>query len=132
MVAVFNLGGLLVDGLLPVTALTHLYNPRGPPHAKFHNCQTMLLGVGLGTTALVVLFAVKPLTFPLLVLAAMVGSMYFIAMLFITSIFPGVGCVDPEFKDAFPKPLGLNIQQLFTYILCLLLVIVVGLAYGGG
>ena len=62
IVAIFNFGGLLVDGLLPATARTHLYNPHWPPHAKFHNCQTMLLGVSLGTIALVLLFAVKPLT----------------------------------------------------------------------
>ncbi len=27
---------------------THIYNPTWPPHAKFHNAQTMSLGVGLG------------------------------------------------------------------------------------
>lgn len=31
---------------------THIYNPRWTPHAKFHNGQTMLLGVGLGVSAL--------------------------------------------------------------------------------
>ncbi len=31
---------------------THIYNPRWTPHAKFHNAQTMLLGVGLGLSAL--------------------------------------------------------------------------------
>ena len=129
IVAIFNFGGLLVDGLLPATARTHLYNPYWPPHAKFHNCQTMLLGVSLGTIGLVLLFAVKPLTFPLLCLAAVISGVYFVAMLFITPIFPGVDWVDPEFKDDFPKPLGLNIQQLVTYILCALLVIAVGLAY---
>ena len=129
LVAVFNFGGLFVDALLPVTSRTHLYNPNWPPHAKFHNCQTMLLGVSLGTIALVLLFAVKPLTFPLLVLAAAVAGVYFVAMLAITPIFPGTDWVDPEFKDAFPKPFGLNIQQLVTYILCTLLVMAVALAY---
>ena len=86
------------------------------------------LGVSLGTIALVLLFAVKPLTFPLLCLAAAIGGVYFVAMLFITPIFPGVDWVDPEFRNDFPKSLGLNIQQLVTYILCTLLVIAVGLA----
>ena len=129
LVAVFNFGGLFVDGLLPVTARTHLYNPNWPPHAKFHNCQTMLLGVSLGVISLILLFAVKPLTFPLLALAAAVGGVYFVAMLVIVPLFPGTDWVDPEFKNAFPKPLGLNIQQLVTYILCTVLVTAVGIAY---
>lgn len=28
--------------------VTHIYNPRWPPHAKFHNAHTMLLGALLG------------------------------------------------------------------------------------
>ncbi|WP_214609251.1 MULTISPECIES: DUF6640 family protein [Streptomyces] len=28
---------------------THIYNPTWPPHAKFHNAQTMSTGVALGT-----------------------------------------------------------------------------------
>jgi hypothetical protein len=27
---------------------THIFNPRWPPHARFHNAQTMLLGTALG------------------------------------------------------------------------------------
>ena len=129
LVAVFNFGGLFVDGLLPVTARTHLYNPNWPPHAKFHNCQTMLLGVSLGVISLFLLFAVRPLTFPVVLLAAVVGGVYFVAMLVIVPIFPGTDWVDPEFKDAFPKPLGLNLQQLVTYLLCTLLVLAAGIAY---
>lgn len=32
---------------------THIYNPRRTPHAKFHNAQTMLLGLGLGERVVV-------------------------------------------------------------------------------
>jgi hypothetical protein len=31
---------------------THVYNPHWPPHAKFHNAQTLLLGPLLGTVSL--------------------------------------------------------------------------------
>jgi MacB-like periplasmic core domain len=34
---------------------THVYNPNWPPHAKFHNAQTLLLGPLLGTVSLVLL-----------------------------------------------------------------------------
>lgn len=35
---------------------THVKNPRWPPHAKFHNGQTMTLGVLLASTSLFFLF----------------------------------------------------------------------------
>ncbi|HEY0811871.1 MAG TPA: DUF6640 family protein [Pseudonocardia sp.] len=31
---------------------THIYNPEWPPHAKFHNAQTMSTGVALGVAGL--------------------------------------------------------------------------------
>ena len=44
LIAVFNFGGLVADALVPATAKQHLWNPRCPQHAKFHNGQTMLMG----------------------------------------------------------------------------------------
>ena len=44
-VALCNSGGLVADAMVPSTARQHLWNPAWPPHAKFHNGQTMLMGV---------------------------------------------------------------------------------------
>lgn len=45
-VAVYGgLGGILFDYVVPATARQHQGNPAWPPHAKFHNGQTMMLGV---------------------------------------------------------------------------------------
>ena len=60
------------DAMLPRTARMHLFNPRWPPHAKFHNAQTMLLGIFFGTLVLVILFATRPLTLPLFLIAAVI------------------------------------------------------------
>jgi hypothetical protein len=38
---------------------THIYNPHWPPHAKFHNAQTMLLGSFLGCFSLWMLWVAK-------------------------------------------------------------------------
>ena len=122
VVAVFNYGGFLFDAVLPRTARMHLYNPAWPPHAKFHNGQTMLLGIMLGTLALVILFGVRPLTLPIFFVAATVAGAYFVAMVG-AAFFPGTAWVDPAFRDQVPQPLGLDPQRLIAYVLCSLLVL---------
>src|SRR5262245_4227608 len=50
-------GRWLLSGIAGLTAVsgyladwnrTHLFNPRWPPHAKFHDAWSILLGTGLG------------------------------------------------------------------------------------
>lgn len=79
LVAVWNFGGFVADAVIPVTAKQHLYNPRWPPHAKFHNCQTMVIGIILGFVSLWLLFGMGPLTIPHLFVAAVVAGAYFSA-----------------------------------------------------
>ena len=128
VVAVWNFGGYLVDGVIPNTAKQHLYNPAWPPHAKFHNCQTMMIGIFLGLLSLAVLFGIHPLTFPLLCLAAGIAGTYFIGMLF-APVFPGTAWHDPEFVTLDPMPLGLPSQKLVALVVCTLLVAACMLAY---
>lgn len=116
IVAVYNFGGLLFDGVLPKTAAMHIRNPAWPPHAKFHNGQTMILGLLLGTLALVILFTAQPLTLPRFLIAAAVAGVYFLAMA-LAPLFPGTLWVDPEFEGVVPRRFGLNPQQFVTYLL---------------
>ena len=127
LVAVYNFGGFLYDAVLPNTARMHLRNTAWPPHAKFHNGQTMLLGMLLGSLALTILFGAHPLGRPTILVAAAVAGIYFIAMA-LAPLFPGTAWVDPEFVASVPKPLGLNPQQLVTYVLCAILVAAVTIA----
>ena len=126
-VAVFNFGGLMADALVPATARQHLWNPLWPPHAKFHNGQTMLMGIFSGLLSLAILFGARPLTLPLFLIAAAVAANYFMAMAFAPA-FPGTDWIDPEFKAGTGRPLGLAPQQLITYLLCGLVVVAVALA----
>ena len=126
-VAVFNFGGLVADAIAPPTARQHLWNPRWPPHAKFHNGQTMLMGIFGGSLSLAILFGARPLTLPLLLIAAAVAASYFVAMAFAPA-FPGTDWIDPEFKGETARPLGLAPQQLVTYVLCGLVLVAVVLA----
>ena len=126
-VAVFNFGGLVADAIAPPTARQHLRNPRWPPHAKFHNGQTMLMGVFGGSLSLAILFGARPLTLPLLLIAAGVAVSYFVAMA-CAPAFPGTDWIDPEFEGETGRPLGLAPQQLVTYVLCGLVLVSVALA----
>ena len=129
IVALLNFGGLVVDAFIPFTARQHLYNPRWPPHAKFHNGQTMLLGVGLGSTVLFLLFGWHPLTLPIFYLAVVLSSLYFVSMLFIVPLFPGTAWHDPEFDAENPRLLGLYFQKMMAIILSSLLVVASIVAY---
>ena len=126
-VAVFNFGGLIADALVPATARQHLWNPLWPPHAKFHNGQTMLQGILGGLLSLAILFGSRPLTLPLFLIAAAVAANYFVAMM-LAPAFPGTGWVDPEFVAETPRPLGLAPQQLVTYALCTMVLVAIVLA----
>ena len=130
-VAIYGFGGLVADGIVPATARQHLRNPAWPPHAKFHNGQTMLMGIINGTIALVLLFAFRPLTLPLFLLGTAAGSVYWVTMV-LAPLFPGTAWYDPEFRDASRRPFGLSPQQLLSYVLCGLLVVAVVLALALG
>jgi hypothetical protein len=126
-IALFNFGGVVADALVPGTARQHLWNPRWPPHAKFHNGQTMTMGMIGGALSLVILFACKPLTlWPFLVATAVAGN-YFVAMA-LAPAFPGTDWTDPEFSAGTRRPLGLAPQQLVTYVLCSLMLVAVAMA----
>jgi len=126
-VAVYCFGGILADAVIPSTSKMHLWNPKWPPHAKFHNGQTMLLGAFAGTLSLVILFGVHPLTLPWFFAAVAASGINWLSMLF-ARMFPDTEWYDPEFAAEISHPFGLNPQQLLSYIHCLLLTIAVFIA----
>jgi hypothetical protein len=62
LIAIGNFGGFVADAIVLATAKQHLRNPRWPPDAKFHNGQTMLIGIFNGAISLIVLFGFPTLT----------------------------------------------------------------------
>jgi hypothetical protein len=124
-VAVYGgLGGVLFDAVIPATARQHQRNPAWPPHAKFHNGQTMMLGVLNMIMALVILFALQPLSLSQFLVAAGVAEISFASML-LAPIFPGTAWSDPEFDALNPRPLGIPIQKLLSIIATGLVVVAV-------
>ncbi len=80
---------------------THIYNPSWPPHAKFHNAQTMSSGVALSLATLVNLW--RPGSGRVgLDAAALSASVYWVSQLS-AFFYPGTASVDPPGKDDWPQ-----------------------------
>jgi len=78
---------------------THIHNDRWPPHAKFHNGQTMSMGMALGLTTLYYLHrpaASAQIKSHYLSTSAWIGSLYWITQIS-AFFYPGSLPADPEF-----------------------------------
>lgn len=117
-------GGLAADSFVPWSARQHIKNPAWPPHAKFHNGQSILMGLSLGVLTLVVLFEETAPGTKELLLAAGIASLYWDSLL-VAPIFPGTAWTDPEFEATTPRPFGLHPQQLIAFVLLAMLLIAV-------
>lgn len=95
---------------------THIYNPLWPPHAKFHNAQTMLLGTVIGITALIVLWLQKKDTLLFLRIAVALASFYWITQAG-ALLFPGTALADPEFTTPGQPPFQLIVDVVMLIIL---------------
>jgi uncharacterized protein DUF6640 len=84
---------------------THIYNPTWPPHAKFHNAQTMSLGAGLAGAALLQLW--RPAHTTAATRTALDGAAVSAALYWATQIsalaYPGAKAVDPPGTATFPQ-----------------------------
>lgn len=89
---------------------THIYNPRWPPHAKFHTGQTMSMGLVLGLLTQFILWRPSPKPTALSARlekervqhAALVASLYWVTQAS-AILYPGTATMDPEFGDGGPQ-----------------------------
>jgi len=107
-------GKLLITAVSLTTAIgpyaadwneTHIHNPDWPPHAKFHNAQTMSLGLSLAATSLYHLWK-KPTEGTSaregLDTAALCASLYWLTQISALA-YPGSAAVDPPGTAKFPQ-----------------------------
>ncbi|WP_424952822.1 DUF6640 family protein [Deinococcus sp.] len=107
VVLLIGVGGLLADFVVPATARQHLLNPHWPPHAKFHNAQSVAFGLLNG--ALIVYLMVfshadERVIFPIAVVLALFYPLSMLA----ARLFPGTAWHDPEFDEGHPQIAGLD------------------------
>ena len=121
----FPLGKALISAIAGVTPLgafaadwneTHIYNPNWPPHAKFHNAQTMVSAVLLPALALWQLWGRRPADRSALRLGALLAATYYLTQA-PAILLPGAAVVDPEFEDTLPTLLGVKLNVLYGQVL---------------
>ena len=103
---------------------THIFNPLWPPHAKFHNAQTMLLGTGLGVLTLYFLWSKRWRGARGLEVGTILAALYWLTQAG-SLLFPGTALTDPEFADRVPRIGGVfPLNQLVIEVVFLGLVAV--------
>lgn len=115
-------GGALADLIVPASAKQHIYNPRWPPHAKFHNGQTISLGVLLGLLSLGLLWYSGGDQQVQFHTAVIVASFYWLAMLG-ASVIPGTRWSDPEFEQEEANRAKMPVQLRLVLILLAILIL---------
>ncbi|KAI9703112.1 MAG: hypothetical protein M1820_005984 [Bogoriella megaspora] len=83
---------------------THIYNPNWPPHAKFHDGQTMSMGALCGLLSLYLLYRPSPkYNVDTAFIVALLDAVYFVTQL-TAWFYPGSAPLDPpNDPTAFPQ-----------------------------
>jgi hypothetical protein len=105
---------------------THMFNDRWPPHAKFHNAQTLLLGTALGLLTLYFCWQSWRDPARSLIAAGLAGALYWVTQAG-AILLPNTSLTDPEFAASVPHPLGFSGPQPIVDMIVLAAVLV---AYG--
>ena len=91
-----NAVGIATGGFIADMNATHMYNPRWPPHAKFHDAETMAFGVFLSLASLFFIWRRSGDRQTNALAAALIGGILYLAQA-TAFAFPGVAWTDPEF-----------------------------------
>ncbi|AMR29382.1 hypothetical protein A0257_21300 [Hymenobacter psoromatis] len=120
----FTLNALITGtgGFLADFNATHVYNPRWPPHAKFHNGQTMAVGVLLAGASLFFTWRrAGDRQTNVLAAALSAGSLFWSQAA--ANLFPGAAWTDPELlgpgqsMDQFPPQLYIDLGMTTLVLL---------------
>lgn len=112
-VLTFVAGATAVGGFLADWNRTHLFNPSWPPHARFHDAQTISLGALLGTAGLVALH-LRQESKPSGTAAGALLPAFFWGSMGTAFLFPGAQGLQSEFPERIPRIGGVWIDERFA------------------
>lgn len=114
-----DLGKVLLTSIAALTATggfladwnrTHLFNPRWPSHAKFHDAMTISLGLMLGSSALYLLHTRGGNSQYKLQLRSALPAFFWGSML-VAGMFPNAESLESEFPEYVPKLVGYGLMR---------------------
>jgi Family of unknown function (DUF6640) len=111
----------LVGGFLAGWNRTQLLNPNWPPHAEYHDAQTIPLGPLLGVSGLYFLRRRGKDPERDLALGALLSSLFWIAQ-GVSFAFPGAEGFEFEFPEKVPRIRDVWINEGFSSVLMLALI----------
>lgn len=97
---------------------TYIFNPHWPPHAKFHNAQTMLMGTCLGLLSFYILWISKVDPSDKAKQASGLAGLYWLTQAG-AILFPGSALVDPELNRASQLPAQLILDAVMFAMLAI-------------
>lgn len=104
-----------VGGFLADWNRTHLFNPNWPPHARFHDAQSIVLGSLLGASGLYFLIGRRGRDPERrdLALGALLPSFFWLAQ-GASFAFPGAEGLEAEFPGKVPRVRGVWLNERFA------------------
>ena len=121
---------MAVGGFLADWNGTHLFNPNWPPHAKFHDAQSILLGTLLRASGLYFLWRGDRHPQRNLALGALLPSFFWMAQ-GASFILPGAEGLEAEFPEKVPRIRGLWLNERVPSALMLVVIAIGYLAERG-
>ena len=94
---------------------THLFDPRWPPHAKFHDGQTLMFSIFLAGLTIYFAGARTQDRAVTLVATTAFAALYWVTQA-MAIVYPGTAFVDPEFNGPSAYLLGLPAQVVIDII----------------
>lgn len=91
-----NAIGFAIGGFIADWNVSHVFNPRWPPHAKFHDGQTLSFGILLAAFTLLFAWRNSGDRRTNVLAAALLGGVIYWAQAG-AYLFPGIAWTDPEF-----------------------------------
>ncbi len=110
---------------------THVHNPNWPPHAKFHNGQTLAFAFELAGLSLWQLWGPSDRPRSSLRWGTLLAGLYWAAQA-PAILLPGAALTDPEFAGQEPRVAGIPANQLTMQAAVLWPVLVAGYALAAG
>jgi hypothetical protein len=123
-----NAAGLAFGGFVADWNESHIFNPRWPPHAKFHNAQTLAFGVVLAAATIFFTWRRSGDRQTNILAAAITGGATYWAQA-AAFAFPGIAWTDPEFLKPGQSLDGFGPQVYFEILGSLVIFLAAWLAW---